>query len=133
MKINIIFYTQVFFTFIVSLHGAVDPRLDERIMDQKFVNKNNSIYFYISEDLAFAGSSGCNNFSGNIKINKQKAKIAFVNVSSTRKYCDDDGAQRAERELFYNFAKAHSYTFKDGVFNILDDKYKILASFRIND
>ncbi len=115
--------------FVLTILNAFNLYAEDKLSDKKFINKNKTIYFYISDNYTIAGFSGCNNFNGRIIGNKKKATMSIVGVSSTRKYCDNDAIQRAERDFYYKLSNVSSYTFKKGTLNLLDKNYKILASF----
>ena len=64
-----------------------------------------------------SGSTGCNRLFG--KLFKEKNKLKFENIATTRMACDDDGLEQAFLE---NLGTIASYRIQDGVLMLLNDQ-----------
>lgn len=71
-------------------------------------NQEQEQYFIIRDNGTIAGFSGCNNFSGNYKLDKNKLSIKFENVLTTLIACPD--AETNESAFLKVFELTNNYT-----------------------
>jgi heat shock protein HslJ len=64
-----------------------------------------------------SGSTGCNRLFG--KLFKEKNKLKFENIATTRMACDDDGLEQAFLKTLETVA---AYQIQDGVLMLLDNQ-----------
>ncbi len=71
-------------------------------------NQERDQYFIIRDDATITGFTGCNQFSGNYTLEKEKLRIRFGNVLSTLRACPD--VEVNESEFLKVFEMTDNYT-----------------------
>jgi heat shock protein HslJ len=72
-----------------------------------------------------SGSTGCNRLFG--KLFKEKNKLKFENIATTRMACDDDGLEQAFLKTLETVA---AYQIQDGVLMLLDNQNNTVIKAR---
>ena len=81
------------------------------IYNTKFSNEN-GVYFQIDENNNVSGFSGCNNFVGKVQINLDTKELKFLNLASTRMFCDDK-ANQIEANFLSKINSITNFEYKD--------------------
>ncbi len=76
-------------------------------------------------DSSVGGNGGCNGFGGRYAL-KENQNIAFSEILSTMRHCEDHGI---ESVFIANLHKAHSYVIIDRELTFKDENGYVLASF----
>ena len=100
------------------------------LYNTKFTDAN-GIHFQIQSNNNVSGVSGCNNFVGKVQINVDKKEIKFLNLASTRKFCDDKANQIEANFLSkINTITNFEYQNNSQTLQLKDSKNNIVFSFK---
>ncbi len=94
---------------------------------KKIENQNNAPYINFT-DKAIRGSSGCNSFSGIVKITLSN-KITFQNIATTNMACMDNEKNNLEIMFFNALNTAALFNLKNDTLTLFNNKTDILARF----
>lgn len=134
-SIQVIFV--IFSIMCINMANAqklVDPKLASQnlanIYNTKFIDAN-GVYFQIQSNNDVSGVSGCNNFAGRVQINLDTKEIKFLQLASTRKFCDDK-ANQIEADFFVNIYKITKFTYNKNLqtMELTDDNNNIMLIFK---